>query len=122
VRLDVLGASTEDEIDATIAAAAQRGADGLLVAGDAYFNSRRAQLIALAARHRIPANYDRKEIAIDGGLMSYGMNNVDLYRQVGIYTGQILKGARAASGHAAAAPPISVMNSRRFTRSPRRRG
>jgi putative ABC transport system substrate-binding protein len=76
LRLDVLGASTEGEIDAAFAAAAQRGAGGLLVAGDAYFNSRRAQLIALAARHRIPANYDRKEIAIDGGLMSYGMNNL----------------------------------------------
>jgi len=96
LRLDVLGASTEGEIDAAFAAAAQRGAGGLLVAGDAYFNSRRAQLIALAARYRIPANYDRKEFAIDGGLMSYGMNNVDLYRQFGIYTGQILKGARAA--------------------------
>ena len=96
LRLDVLGASTEGEIDAAFAAAAQRGAGGLLVAGDAYFNSRRAQLIALAARYRIPANYDRKEIAIDGGLMSYGMNNVDLYRQVGIYTGQILKGAKPA--------------------------
>src|SRR5262249_51813478 len=69
---------------------------GLLVAGDAYFNRRRAQLIALAARYRIPANYDRKEFAIDGGLMSYGMNNVDLYRQFGIYTGQILKGAKPA--------------------------
>ena len=44
----------------------------------------------------MPANYDRKEIAIDGGLMSYGMNNVDLYRQVGIYTGQILRGANPA--------------------------
>src|SRR5262249_36962098 len=96
LRLAVLGASTEGEIDAAFAAAAQRGAGGLLVAGDAYFNRRRAQLIALAARYRIPANYDRKEIAIDGGLMSYGMNNVDLYRQVGIYTGQILRGANPA--------------------------
>jgi putative ABC transport system substrate-binding protein len=96
LRLDVLGASTEDEIDAAFADAAQRGAGALLVAGDAYFNSRRAQLIALAARYRIPANYDRREIATDGGLMSYGMNNVDFYRQVGIYTGQILKGAKPA--------------------------
>ena len=96
LRLDVLGASTEGEIDAAFAAAAQRGAGGLLVAGDAYFNRRRAQLIALATRYRIPANYDRKEFAIDGGLMSYGMNNVDLYRQFGIYTGQILKGAKPA--------------------------
>ena len=96
LRLDVLGASTEDEIDAAFATAAQRSAGGLLVAGDAYFNRRRAQLIALATRYRIPANYDRKEFAIDGGLMSYGMNNVDLYRQFGIYTGQILKGAKPA--------------------------
>jgi putative tryptophan/tyrosine transport system substrate-binding protein len=96
LRLDVLGASTEGEIDAAVAAAAQRGAGALLVAGDAYFNSRRAQLIALAARYRIPANYDRKEIATDGGLMSYGMNNIDFYRQAGIYTGQILKGAKPA--------------------------
>jgi len=96
LRLDVLGASTEDEIDAAFANAAQRGVGALLVAGDAYFNSRRAQLIALAARYRIPANYDRREIATDGGLMSYGMNNVEFYRQVGIYTGQILKGAKPA--------------------------
>jgi putative tryptophan/tyrosine transport system substrate-binding protein len=96
LRLDVLGASTEGEIDAAFAAAAQRGAGGLLVAGDAYFNSRRAQLIALAARYGIPASYDRREIAIDGGLMSYGMNNLDFYRQAGIYTGQILKGAKPA--------------------------
>jgi putative ABC transport system substrate-binding protein len=96
LRLDVLGASTEDEIDAAFANAAQRGVGALLVAGDAYFNSRRAQLIALAARYRIPANYDRREIATDGGLMSYGMNNVEFYRQVGIYTGQILRGAKPA--------------------------
>jgi len=96
LRLDVLGASTEDEIDAAFANAAQRGVGALLVAGDAYFNSRRAQLIALAARYRIPANYDRREIATDGGLMSYGMNNVEFYRQVGIYTGQILRRAKPA--------------------------
>ena len=96
LRLDVLGASTEDEIDAAFANAAQRGVGALLVAGDAYFNSRRAQLIALAARYRIPANYDRREIVTDGGLMSYGMNNVEFYRQVGIYTGQILRGAKPA--------------------------
>jgi len=96
LRLDVLAASTEGEIDTAFAAAAQHGAGALLVAGDAYFNSRRAQLIALAARYKIPANYDRKEIAVEGGLMSYGMNNVDFYRQAGIYTGQILKGANPA--------------------------
>jgi putative ABC transport system substrate-binding protein len=96
LRMDVLVASTEDGIDAAFGTAIQRGVGALLVGGDAYFNSRRAQFIALAARHRLPANFDRKEIAIDGGLMSYGMNNFDMYRQVGIYTGQILKGAKPA--------------------------
>jgi putative tryptophan/tyrosine transport system substrate-binding protein len=96
LRMDVLVASTEDGIDAAFGTAIQRGVGALLVGGDAYFNSRRAQFIALAARHRLPANFDRKEIAIDGGLMSYGMNNFDIYRQVGIYTGQILKGAKPA--------------------------
>jgi putative tryptophan/tyrosine transport system substrate-binding protein len=96
LKVEVLAADTEDEIDAALAAAVQRGAGALLVGGDAYFNSRRAQLIALTARHGLPANYDRREIAMAGGLMSYGINNLDMYRQAAIYTGQILKGARAA--------------------------
>jgi putative tryptophan/tyrosine transport system substrate-binding protein len=83
-------------IDAAFADAVHRRAGALLVAGDAYFNSRREKLIALAARYRLPVSYDRKEIATSGGLMSYGMNNVDFYRQAGIYTGQILKGAKPA--------------------------
>ncbi len=96
LRVDMLVASTEDAIDEAFGTAIRRGVGALLVGGDAYFNKRRAQLIALAARHGLPANFDRKEIAIDGGLMSYGMNNFDMYRQVGIYTGQILKGAKPA--------------------------
>jgi len=96
LKMEVVGADTEDEIDAAFVAAVQRGAGALLVGGDAYFNSRRAQLIALTARHRLPANYDRREIAMAGGLMSYGINNLDMYRQAAIYTGQILKGAKAA--------------------------
>ncbi|MFL5073615.1 MAG: ABC transporter substrate-binding protein [Xanthobacteraceae bacterium] len=96
LRMDVLVASTEDQIDAAFGAAVQRGAGALLVAGDAYFNRRRVQLIALAARHGLPANFDRREIAMAGGLMSYGMNNFDMYRQVAIYAGQILKGAKPA--------------------------
>jgi putative tryptophan/tyrosine transport system substrate-binding protein len=96
LRVDVLVASTEDGIDAAFGAAIQRGVGALLVGGDAYFNKRRTQFIALAARYGLPVNFDRKEIAIDGGLMSYGMNNFDMYRQIGIYTGQILKGAKPA--------------------------
>jgi len=96
LRMDVLGASTEDEIDAAFATIVQRGAGALLVTRDAYFNSRRAQLIALAARHRLPAIYDRREITMADGLMSYGINNFDMYRQAAIYTGQILKDAKPA--------------------------
>jgi putative ABC transport system substrate-binding protein len=96
LRVEVLGASTEDEIDAAFVIAVQRGAGALLVGGDAFFNSRRAQFTALAARHKLPAIYDRREVAMADGLMSYGMNNFDFYRQAGIYTGQILKGAKPA--------------------------
>ena len=96
VRVEVLGAGTEDEIDAAFVIAVQRGAGALLVAGDAFFNSRHAQFTALAARHKLPAIYDRREVAMADGLMSYGMNYFDFYRQAGIYTGQILKGAKPA--------------------------
>jgi ABC-type uncharacterized transport system substrate-binding protein len=94
--VDVVAAATQSEIDVAVADAVRRGAGALVVAGDAFFNSRRQQLIALAARHRLPALYDRKEIAVAGGLMSYGISNFDQYRQIGIYTGQILKGAKPA--------------------------
>jgi putative ABC transport system substrate-binding protein len=96
LQLNILAASSEGEIEAAFATITQRGAGALLIAGDAYFNSRRAQLTTLAARHKVPAIYDRKDIAMAGGLMSYGLNNFDMYRQFGIYTGQILKGAKPA--------------------------
>jgi putative ABC transport system substrate-binding protein len=96
LKLDVFSASSEGEIDAAFATIVQRGAGALLVAGDAYFNSRRAQLTALAARHRVPAIYDRRDIVMAAGLMSYGINNFDMYRQAGIFTGQILNGAKPA--------------------------
>ena len=96
LRVDVVAASTEHEIDAAFATIVQRGAGALLVGGDAYFNSRRGQFIALATRYSVPAIYDRREIAMAGGLMSYGINNFDMYRQAAIYTGQILKGTKPA--------------------------
>ena len=96
VRVEVLGANTEDEIDAAFVIAVQRGVGALVVAGDAFFNSRHAQFTALAARHKLPAIYDRREVAMADGLMSYGMNYFGFYRQAGIYAGQILKGAKPA--------------------------
>jgi putative tryptophan/tyrosine transport system substrate-binding protein len=69
-------------------------ADALFVAPDAFFISRRVQLATLAARHVIPATYHSRDVVEVGGLMSYGTDIVDMYRQVGVYSGQILKGAK----------------------------
>ena len=70
--------------------------DALLVAGDGFFTSRRAQFVTLAARDRIPAAYVNREIVAAGGLMSYGTDPADRLRQVGVYTGKILNGAMPA--------------------------
>jgi ABC-type uncharacterized transport system substrate-binding protein len=89
-------ASTSGEIDAAFAALAREQADALFVAGDGFFNSRRVQFVTLAARDRLPASYTSREYVEAGGLMNYGANLADMFRQVGIYTGSILKGAKPA--------------------------
>ena len=89
-------ASTSGEIDAAFAALARERADALFVAGDGFFNSRRLQIVTLAARDRLPASYTSREYVEAGGLMNYGANLADMFRQVGIYTGSILKGAKPA--------------------------
>jgi putative tryptophan/tyrosine transport system substrate-binding protein len=71
-------------------------ADALFVAANGFFISRRVQIVTLAARDRIPAAYEDREYVAAGGLMSYGTNAADSYRQVGVYTGKILKGAKPA--------------------------
>ncbi len=93
-QINVLHASSESEIDAAFATAVEMGAGGLLVGADAFFASRRRQLAALTLRHAIPAIFHAREIAEAGGLMSYGTNFSEGYRQVGIYTARILKGEK----------------------------
>ena len=96
VQLSIINAGNEREIDTAFATSVERRADALLVASDPFFFGRREQLVTLAARHALPAGYTSREFATAGGLMSYGASISDAYRQTGIYTGKILKGAQAA--------------------------
>jgi putative ABC transport system substrate-binding protein len=95
-QLKLLYASNRDEIDVAFAALIRERADALLAAADPFFNSRRVQLSTLAARHAVPAIYAAREYAEAGGLVSYGPNLAEAFRQVGAYTGRILKGAKPA--------------------------
>jgi putative tryptophan/tyrosine transport system substrate-binding protein len=96
LQLKILNASTIGEIDAAFASLAHERPDALFVAGDAFFVSQRAQLTALTARDGIPTAYSVREHVAAGGLMSYGGDLADTIRQLGVYTGNILKGAKAA--------------------------
>src|SRR5262249_13779645 len=96
LQIQVLNASTSREIDAAFATIAGERPDALFVGNDAFFNTRRVQLVLLAGRHGLPAIYWDREFAEAGGLMTYGSNIVDVYRQVGDYAGRILKGAKPA--------------------------
>jgi ABC-type uncharacterized transport system substrate-binding protein len=96
VELSVLKASNESEIDAAFVSLVQSQAGALLIAADPYFNSRREQLVALAARYAVPAMHEWRESVVAGGLISYGTSILGVYRQLGVYAGRILKGEKPA--------------------------
>jgi putative ABC transport system substrate-binding protein len=96
LQIQVLNASTSREIEAAFATLVHDRAEALFLAGDAFFTSRRVQFAMLAASYRIPATYPSREAVEAGGLMSYAADRADMLRQVGAYTGQILKGAKPA--------------------------
>jgi putative tryptophan/tyrosine transport system substrate-binding protein len=96
LQIQVLKANTSREIDAAFDTMARERPDALFVATNPLFIGRRIQLVQLAAFHQLPATYSLREMAESGGLMSYGPNIGDAFRQVGVYTGRILKGAKPA--------------------------
>jgi putative tryptophan/tyrosine transport system substrate-binding protein len=96
VKLLILNASTENEIDAAFALAASAKVDGLVISADPFFDSRRDQLVAPAARYRIPTIYFEREFSTAGGLISYGSSLPAVYRQMGIYAARILRGEKPA--------------------------
>ena len=92
----ILTASTGGEIDTAFASLVQQGAGAVLITQDILFNTRHEQIVALAARFRLPAMYNQREYAAVGGLISYGTHFADGYRQAGVYVGKVLKGAKPA--------------------------
>ena len=105
-RIQLFQASTDQEIDAAFARMSEMRAEALLVAADPSFNNRRDRIVALVARHKIPAIYEQREFALAGGLASYGTNLADSYRLAAIYVARVLKGEKPAD--------LPVMQSTKF--------
>jgi putative tryptophan/tyrosine transport system substrate-binding protein len=95
-RIVVAKASTDAELDAAFAALVKEGVGALLVCADPYFDTRRDRIVGFAQRQRLPAIYQFREYAVAGGLLSYGVSITDAYQQYGVYTANILKGAKPA--------------------------
>jgi ABC-type uncharacterized transport system substrate-binding protein len=96
LQIRVLNANTSHEIDTALATLASERSDALFVGSSSFFNTRRVQLAHWATHHRVPATYSARQYVEAGGLMSYGASLTDAYRQMGVYTGRILKGAKPA--------------------------
>jgi putative tryptophan/tyrosine transport system substrate-binding protein len=96
LQVQVFNASSRQDIDAVFATLVRERPDGLFIGADPFFNSRRVQLTNLTVRYAIPAAFSQREYAEVGGLMSYGSNITDAYRQIGVYVGRILKGVKPA--------------------------
>jgi ABC-type uncharacterized transport system substrate-binding protein len=95
-KIEILRVSNDRDIDDAFERIAQLKITALQVTADPFFDTRRVKIIALAAQHRLPTIYHFREYAVGGGLMSYGIDLADVYRQVGVYTGRILKGEKPA--------------------------
>jgi putative tryptophan/tyrosine transport system substrate-binding protein len=96
LKIQILNATTIGEIDAAFATFAHDRPDAVFVTGDPFFAGRRGQFVTLATLNKIPSAFANREAVVGGGLMSYGADPVDMFRQVGVYTGRILKGAKPA--------------------------
>lgn len=106
LQLIIVDVGSDSDIERAVAALVQRGVGALLVGAGGFMTSRRERVVALATRHALPAMYDLREFVTAGGLMSYGTSITDAFRQVGVYTGRILKGEKPAD--------LPVMQSTKF--------
>jgi putative ABC transport system substrate-binding protein len=103
----ILELRADRDFEAALGTVLERGAGALFIGAGAFMNARRERLVALAARHRLPACYNNREAALNGGLLSYGPSVTDAYREGGIYAGRILKGEKPAD--------LPIVRSAKFT-------
>jgi putative tryptophan/tyrosine transport system substrate-binding protein len=107
-QVEIFAVRTSNDIDAAFTSLAQKRPDALLIGTEFLFVTRRVQLVTLAARHALPTIYSQREFTETGGLMSYGSSAIDRERQLGVYTGRILKGEKPADRPEASRAPFSV--------------